>query len=448
MLTIGGMMGSGLFVATGMAAHDAGPALGLLFVLGFLAMAVEITALGEMAAADPTPGSFLVYAREVLGPGYTFVGGWIYWFSSVLTMSSEVTAAALLSRQWAPVVPLWTWSLLYSAGVVGANFASVRGFGAVEGVMAAVKTAAVLGFIAFGAAVVARLVPGAVAPAAPLGRLAAPPLLPAGARGAGAALLLVLFAYAGTGVIGMAAAETRDPGRTVPRAVRRTIALSGVMYIGGALVLLLLLPWNRMPETASPFVAALRATGVPHVAAAMNFVLLLAVLSTMNAALYANVRVLYTLARAGQAPAGLGRLSRRGLPAAATWVSAGALGGTIVLAYALPQKAYAYLVTATGFQAMFIWLLVLGTHLRYRPRLDRTSPGRRFRLPGYPYTTLVPVAAVLAALVGAWTVGSERVGAGVGFGGIAAATAVWFAVRGRLRRPAEPEAGGAPAGRP
>jgi AAT family amino acid transporter len=204
------------------------------------------------------------------------------------------------------------------------------------------------------------------------------------------------------------------------------------MYVGGMAVVLLLRPWYRLPEHASPFVAAVAATGIPYAAAGMNLVLLLAVLSTMNAALYANVRVLYTLAREGQAPRALGRLSRRGLPAAATWVSAAALGGTIVLAYLLPSRAYAYLVTATGFQAMGIWLLVLVTHLRYRPRLDRTRGRARFRLPGYPWTTLLPIAVVLVALAGSLTAASERVGAAAGLGGIAAAALAWLAVRGRL----------------
>lgn len=436
LLTLGGMMGSGLFVASGMAGHDAGPFLIPLFVIGFLAMAMEITALGEMSAADPRPGSFLVYAREVLGPGYTFVGGWIYWFSSVLTMSSEVTAAALLSRQWAPSVPLWLWALGYSVAVVAANFVSVRGFGEVEGALAAIKSAAVLAFLGAGAAFLAGGGPRP-APAAPWAGLLRGPLLPGGPGGAAAGLLLVLFAYAGTGVIGMAAAETRDPARTVPGAVRATLVLSAVMYVGGVVVLLLLLPWSQLPVHASPFVTAIARTGLPYAGAVMNFVLLLAVLSTMNAALYANVRVLYTLARQRQAPAGLGRLSRRGLPAAAIWVSAAALGGTIILAYLLPSKAYAYLVTATGFQAMAIWLLILFTHLRYRPRLDRQKGTARFRLPGYPVTTLVPVAVVLVALAGSWTVPSERVGAAAGLAGIALAAAAWLFV-GRARLSAEP----------
>ncbi len=435
LLTLGGIMGSGLFLASGMAIRLAGPAVLGVFLVGFLAMALEITALGEMAAADPTPGSFLVYCQRVLGPGFTFVTGWIYWFSSVLTMSSEVTAAALFTRAWAPATPLWVWSLAYSALIVALNFASVRGFGQVEGVLAGVKVVAVLLFLAAGLLALAGLLPARGAGLRPWPNLLAHGgWLPHGLGGAAAALLLVLFAYAGTGVVGMAAAETRDPGRTIRGSVRATIALVAVLYLGSALLLVTLVPWNAAPTHQSPFVHAVGVLGIPFAATLLSLVLLTAVLSTMNAALYANVRVLYSLAHEGHAPRALGRLNRRGLPAAATWTSAALLLGAIVLAYALPHRAYAYLVTATGFQAMFIWLIVLLTHLRYRPYLERHRPGAlRFRLPGYPFTTLLPMLIVLVALAAAFRQASEVVGAAVGFGGILLAALAWLAVRRRLR---------------
>jgi L-asparagine transporter-like permease len=441
LLTIGAMMGSGLFVASGLAIRAAGPAALLLYVVAFGAMALEIQALGEMAAADPVPGGFLVYARRVFGPGFTFVTGWIYWLSSVLTMSSEVTAAALLTRHWLPAVPLWLWSALYSAGIVAVNFAGVRGFGQVEGGMALVKVVAVAAFVLIGLAFLGGLLP-TPPPPAPWSHFAGPGgPLPRGPAGAAPALVLALFAYAGTGVVAMAAAETRLPARDIPRAVRGTLALVAALYLPALAVLLLIVPWDQMPVTSSPFVAALRRTGLPLAADAMNLVLLTAVLSTMNAALYANVRVLHGLARQGEAPAALGRLDRRGLPAAATWVSAAALGATILLAYLLPHTAYAYLVSATGFQAMGIWIAVLLTHLRYRPYLLRHRPqALGFRLWGYPHTTRLALAVVASALAGALAVPAERTGSVLGALGIGLAAAAWLVLR-RIRPPAGPPAG-------
>jgi L-asparagine transporter-like permease len=432
LLTVGGVMGSGLFLASGLAIQAAGPAVLGVFALAGLAMYLEISALGEMAAADPRPGSFLVYARQVLGPGVTFVAGWIFWISSVLTMSSEVTAAALFTRLWAPHVALWVFSVAYSALIVGLNFVSVRGFGRIEGVMAGVKALAVLAFVAVGLILIGRVHP--VALPGPGG------WTPNGWRGVAPSLVLVLFAYAGTGVIGMAAAESADPARTIRGAVRVSSIALPLMYLGAIWLILRLVPWSRVPTTSSPFVAAVTALGFPGAASILNVVLLFAVLSTMNAALYSNVRVLYSLAGEGEAPAALGRLNGRGLPAAATWTSAGLLAVTLLLAIFLPHKAYAYLVTATGFQAMFIWLVVLVTHLRYRRVLLRRGPERlKWRLWGYPFTTCFVIAVVLAALAGAPIAHGEEVGALIGLGGILLMVPIWYLVRGRIR-PHQPPA--------
>ena len=432
LLTIGGIMGSGLFMASGLAIRHAGPIVLAMYALGALVMVFEINALAEMSVATPHPGSFLAYTRLVLGPGWTFVAGWIFWFSSVLTMSSEVTAAALLSGLWFPGVPLWLWSLGYSALVIAVNFVSVRGFGDIEGVMAGIKTLAVLAFVAFGLLMLFHVLPARHA-LPPLTSLGGSGWLPTGWHGAAPAMILVLFSFAGTGVIGMAAAETKKAPTTIPRSVRNTIVLVVVMFLGSIFVILNVVPWNAESGSVSPFILALRQSPLPYVSTIMNLVLLFAVLSTMNAALYSNVRVLYSLAQQGEAPKLLGKLNKKGLPTRAIWTSAALLALTIGLAYVLPKKAYSYLVTATGFQAMFIWLMVLLTERLYRPYLQKHHPDKlTYKLWGYPVTNYFVMAVVIAAMALAPFAKGELAGALVGIGGIAAALIVWFVVRHRL----------------
>lgn len=428
-------MGSGLFMASGLAIHHAGPIILFLFALGAWAMYLEINALAEMSIATPTPGSFLVFTERVLGPGWTFVSGWIFWFSSVLTMSSEVTAGALFTRYWFPSIPLWIWSLVYSALIIGVNFISVRGFGTIEDVMAGVKTVAVLAFIV----IAALTLWGAIPHSHPL---SANPLidithhgswLPNGWYGAAPAMLLVLFAYAGTGVIGLAAAEAKDPKKTLVQAIRNSVVLVVIMYLGSIFFILALTNWRTLSDKTSPFVLALQSIHLPYLSFLMNLVLLFAVLSTMNAALYSNVRVLYSLARQGQAPKSLGRLSSKGIPTRAIWASAGLLALTIVLAYVLPKKAYAYLVTATGFQAMFIWFMVLLTQYYYRPYLEKHHPDKlKHKLWGYPYTTFFAIALIIVSLAASPLAQGELIGAIVGFGGILVAWIVWLLVRHKI----------------
>lgn len=418
-------------MASGLAIHDAGPVILAMVGLGWVLMALEINALAEMSIATPSPGSFLVFTRQVLGPGWTFVSGWIFWFSSVLTMSSEVTAAALFSRYWYASIPLWIWSLLYSALIIAVNFISVRGFGQVEGFMAGTKMLAVFAFIVAGVLMITHQLPTSH----PLGSV--PHMLrgyggwlPHGWHGAMPAMILVLFAYAGTGVVGLAAAETKSPSQTIPKAVRATVILVGIMYVGSIFLILTLSPWSIQSDRISPFIVALHTSKLAYASLIMNLVLLFAVLSTMNAALYSNVRVLYSLARQGEGPRWLAHLNRKGQPTYAIWTSAALLALTIVLAYVLPQKAYGYLVTATGFQAMFIWLMVLLTQRLYRPYLETHHPEQlTHKLWGFPYTTYFVMAAVLAAMAMSPFAQGELVGALVGVGGIAAALTAWLFFR-------------------
>ena len=437
LLTLGGIMGSGLFMASGLAIKRAGPSALILYGIGLIAMYLEISALGEMSIASPTPGSFLNYTKVVLGPGWTFVAGWIFWFSSVLTMSSEVTAASLFSRLWFPHIALWVWSLAYSAFIIAVNFISVRGFGTVEDIMAGVKSIAVLLFVVIGILALTHTLPSTpsyVARAGFANFLNHGGWVPHGWLGAAPAFLLVLFAYAGTGVIGLAAAETKNPRRTIARTIRWTVGLVAIMYLGSILLILNLVPWQHMSSSVSPFVLAVSATQFPYGAAIMNLVLLFAVLSTMNAALYSNVRVLYGLAHAHQAPRTLGKLNAKGVPANAIWMSAGLLALTIILAYVLPAKAYGYLVTATGFQAMFIWFMVLLTQIYYRPYLKRHHPDRlTYRLWGFPYTTYLVIAVIFVGLLASPFATGEEMGAIVGLAGIIIAWIAWLVLRHRLK---------------
>lgn len=411
LLTVGGIMGSGLFLATGLVIAHSGASALWLFAIAALAMGLEITALAEMSAADPAPGSFLVYAERVYGPGMSFIGGWVFWFSSVLTMATEVTAAALFTHSWFPGLALWVWSLVYSVAIVAINFISVRGFGEIEGAMAGVKVAAVSLFIFMAAAVLGGVLPGRPTSAPFLYHLSNAAWWPHGGIGTLASLVLVLFAFAGTGVLGLAAGETKHPGKTIAGSLALTIPLVVMLYLGSVVAILALVPASHIVTHTSPFVQALTLTGIPVIGHVMNLVLIFAVLSTMNAALYSNSRVLYDLGQHRQAPRSVGRLNQKGLPAMAIWWSAGLLALTILLAYLLPKTAYTYLVTATGFQAMFIWLVVLLTHLRYRRYLQEKKPDRlTLKLFFYPWTTYFTLLVVAAGMGGAFFATSERIG--------------------------------------
>jgi AAT family amino acid transporter len=415
LMTLGGIMGSGLFLASGQAIRYAGPGVAAGFAVGAGAMALEIAAFAEMAAAKPVRGSFIEYSRQALGPGAAFVGGWIFWFSSVLNLAAEATAGAIFTRLWLPRFPVWTLSLAYALAIIALNFLPTSGFGTVEAAMAGIKVSAVALFLVAALAAGLRLLPAAHAPAAAMWTVQG--FVPHGFRGVAQAMVLITFSMSGTGVLGMAAAQAEHPERTVGEALHRTTLAVFVLYVAAALAITAAVPLEAVPSAdKSPFVAALGAFAPAWAGTVFNAVILVAVLSALAAGLFSTNRVMAALARAGDAPAAV-RTPRR-----ANVLTGIVLALAATLAYFLPKSAFLYLVTATGFQALFIWLLIVVTQIFYRRRLRR---GARVKVPAFPWLSWLEVALLLAIVATAAITPHEALPLGIGVAAVAVAAATY-----------------------
>ncbi len=434
LMTVGGIIGSGLFLAAGEAIRMAGPAIIVGYLIGATAMALEVTALAEMAAADPAKGSFLVYARRALGPGFTFVGGWIFWFSSILNLAAEATAAGIFTHLWLPHIPTWALSTTFALIIVGINFLTVKGFSEVESLMALIKVVAIALFIALAALALfagwpVRLGSGLASWSVAGG------FFPNGLRGVAAAMILVMFSMAGTGVLGLAAASVRDPERRIGPAVHYSATLVYLLYIGSALAITALIPWNKVPATGlSPFLAALHRFPWPILGQIFNVVILLAVLSAMNAGLFATDRVLAGLATAKDAPRWL-KEKGDAPPRAANAATGALLVAVTLLTYFLPKTAFLYLVTATGFQALFIWVLIVLTQIYYRRHLEKEHPQRlRLKMPWHPYLSIFEIALLLAIIATAPLAPHQLPALGLGVAVTALFLAIYLLIRPRRRQ--------------
>ncbi len=397
LMTVGGIMGSGLFLAVGPAIRLAGPAISISFLIGVTIMAMEMAALAEMSAADRERGSFLAFAHHALGPGSAFVGGWIFWFSSILNISAEATAGAIFTRLWFPQVPVFVFSVGYALVVVGINFLTVRGFSTVEAWMSGTKITATVLFIVVAVMVLARILP-TTHYVGIRGWYALPGFFPHGIKGILAAMVLVLFSMSGTGILGLAAPNAKNIESTIAKTIRNTTIAIYILYVGASLALTSFVVWHTVPTAQSPFTVALKALPWGWIANVFNITILLAVLSAMNAGLFATDRVLATLGRIDAAPKAVAKESS-GLPRVANLITGILFVLISGLAYFLPKTAYLYLVTATGFQALFIWGLIIVTQIVYRKILLRRGKDLKFRLKGYPYTsilTLILIAGVIA----------------------------------------------------
>jgi L-asparagine transporter-like permease len=292
---------------------------------------------------------------------------------------------------------------LFSVVLIGVNAASVATFGEFEYWFALIKVVTIVAFLLLGA--------GLLFGVGPLERVGFGNytehggFLPNGVGGVFLAMTLALFSYLGIEVVAVTAGEARDPERTVPRALRSVFWRLALFYVGGITLLVGLVPWGRVGIDASPFVRAFEAVGLAGAPSVMNFVVLTAALSSANTNLYLTSRMLFSLARGGYAPAQLGGINRRGIPLWALVVSSGGLVAAIFLQKFFPTQAYLYMIGVAFFGGLYVWAMILVTHLGFRSR----QAGRARFMPGFPYVTWLGLAGIVLVSVSTQFVPGLRV---------------------------------------
>ena len=395
MIAIGGAIGTGLFLGSGFAIGFAGPSVLVSYAIGAVIALLLMGCLAEMTVRHPTSGSFGSFAEFYVAPWFGFLIRYAYWASIVFAVGTEITAAALYMAYWFPDVPGGYWMVTFSAALVAVNLLSVQAFGTVEYLFSVLKLGAIVGFILLGAWVVFD------APAdGPIGfanYTRDGGFFPHGYWGTWVAVIVAFFSYLSIEMIAVAAGEARDPKRAVTRAFRITLVRLVLFYLLTLALVLAILPWRQNDGGQSPFVLVMLATGVPFAGALFNAVVLVAALSAMNSQLYITSRLMFSLARAGQAPALFGRVSRRGVPLAALLLSSLGIGLGTLLYIVEPERAFTLMMSIAMFGAMFTWAGIFLTHLLFRRR--QAVDTLEFRLWGYPWTSLAGLLLMLAVMV-------------------------------------------------
>ena len=403
MIALGGVIGAGLFVGSGVVIKAAGPAAVFSFVITGLLVVLVMRMLGEMAVALPAVGSFYEYARlawsdrPALGELAGFLTGWMYWYFWVIVVALEAVAGAGLVKFWLPNEPAWLISLALLLSLTVTNLVSVRSFGEFEFWFASIKVAAIVVFLLIAAVYVLGLWPGVHVHVDNLtshGGFAPNGILPV-LTGAVAATGF----YFGAEIVAVAAAEAAEPAKAVAKATHWVVTRVLFFYVGSILLVVCLVPWNSA-GILTPYVSALGAMGIPAASHIMNAVVLTAVLSALNSGLYASSRMLFALTRHGDAPRALTKLGRNGVPARAILLGTLFGYGAVVMSYVSPDKVFAFLVNSYGTVAIFVYVFIAISQLRLRARLEREDPGRlRVRMWGYPYLTYVAIAGMLGIVL-------------------------------------------------
>lgn len=366
MIAIGGAIGVGLFLHAGTNIAKAGPSLVVMYALAGGVIFLIMRALGELLLHRPVSGSFAEYSREFLGPFFGYFTGWTYWLLWVVTGMAELTASAIYLTYWFPGLPQWVSALGFLVVLFTANLISVRLFGEIEFWFAMIKVTALIGMIVIGLGVLTFGF-GAAGDTASVSNLwAHDGFFP---NGVGSSLLTlqgVMFAYLAVELVGVTAGESENPEKTLPKAINTLPWRIGLFYVGALAVILCVVEWTEFSPGVSPFVQTFAVIGIPAGAGIVNFVVLTAALSSCNSGMYSTGRMLRTLADSGEAPRALARLSVTRTPALAITVSALFMGIGVLLNYVVPDKAFGYVVSVATAAAVWTWLMILVSHVRYR----------------------------------------------------------------------------------
>ncbi|MGP6488043.1 amino acid permease [Duffyella gerundensis] len=401
MIAIGGSIGTGLFVASGATISQAGPGGALLsYALIGLMVYFLMTSLGELAAFMPVAGSFSTYGSKYVEEGFGFALGWNYWYNWAVTIAVELVASQLLMAYWFPDTPGWIWSALFLCLMFLLNYISVKGFGEAEYWFSLIKVATVVIFIVIGVAMILGILRGGEQAGWHNWQIGDAPFAGGFSAMIGVAMIAG-FSFQGTELIGIAAGESEEPEKNIPRAVRQVFWRILLFYILAILIISLILPYtdpkllrNDIKDiSVSPFTLVFQHAGLLSAAAIMNAVILTAVLSAGNSGMYASTRMLFTLAREGKAPRVFAKLSKGGVPRNALYATTVVAGLCFLTSKFGNQDVYLWLLNTSGMTGFIAWLGIAISHYRFR----RGFVKQGHDLASLPYrSTLFPLGPIFA----------------------------------------------------
>jgi AAT family amino acid transporter len=398
LIAIGGAIGVGLFLGSGKAISEAGPAVLLCYLGAGAIVFLMMRALGEMAVERPVAGSFSTYAEEYVGAWAGFATGWTYWLMWTVTVMAEITAVGIYTQFFFPEVAQWVPAAASVTVLLGANLISVRLFGETEFWFALIKIVAIVAFILAGLAILIFGI-GSLSDQAAISNLwSHGGFFPEGLGGVLAALQIVTFAFIGVELIGVTAGEARDPRRELPAAINRVAWRILLFYVGAIAIVLALIPWDRVSTTTSPFVLAWDSIGIGAAAGILNGVVLTAALSSSNSGIFASARMMFSLAKRGEAPHSLHFLSRARVPVRGILVTGVVLAGGVLLNALVPEKAFTYITSVATVGVLWVWGMIAFAHLRFRALRGTEATPSRFPMPAAPWGNYAVLAYV--ALVG------------------------------------------------
>ncbi|MFW1888794.1 amino acid permease [Acinetobacter johnsonii] len=407
LIALGGSIGTGLFLGISQTIKLAGPSVILGYALAGLIAFFMMRQLGEMVVEEPVSGSFSYFAYKFWSPFAGFMSGWNYWVLNVLVCMAELSAIGLYVQYWWPEIPTWISALGFFVLINTINLLHVKVFGETEFLFSMIKILAIIGMIGYGAWLLASGHGGAHASISNLWALGG--FFPNGISGLIMAMAIIMFSFGGIELVGIAAAETKNPTTTIPKAVNQIVYRVLLFYVLTIIVLLSLFPWNQIAEGGSPFVLIFDSLGSQGVATVLNFVVLTAAISVYNGTSYGTSRMLLGLAEQGNAPQFLKKINQRGIPYAAILCSALVTLLCVVLNYIFPEKAFKLLMSLVVSAIVINWMMLALTHLKFKQRMLALQKSTLFPTLIYPISNYICIVFMLGILVVMWLTPDMRI---------------------------------------
>jgi arginine/ornithine permease len=395
MIALGGVIGTGLFLGSGFTIGEAGPGGAITaYLFGGFVMYLTMLCLGELAVSLPDAGSYQTYATKYISPSTGYMIGWMSWLNWSVTIGLELITVSILMKRWFPDVPSWTWCVIFAVLLFAINALSTKSFAEVEFWFAGIKVVTIIAFILLGgAAMFGFLEMKGAAPAPMLSNFTDNGgLFPNGVLAILITMIGVNFSFQGTELVGIAAGESEDPEKNIPKAINSTIWRILVFFVLAMFVLAGLFPWQEAGLVESPFVVVFDKIGIPYAADIMNFVIITAVLSVANSGLYATSRMLWSMSNKGMISPMFGKLSKNGVPLNALIVSM--LVGCLSLLCGVfaEDTVYLWLLSIAGFGCVVVWAsIALSAYLGRKAFIKEGGKVKdlKFKMPLYPVVPLL-----------------------------------------------------------
>ncbi len=407
MIAIGGSIGTGIFLASGSAISMAGPGgTTLAYLITGIMVYFLMTSLGEMAAFMPNTGSFYIYAEKFVDPALGYALGWNYWYNWAITVASEISAATLVMQYWFPHSSPLLWSMIFFSLFIGINALSTRSFGETEYWLSFIKVSTIIIFIVTGMSMIfgfnhhdAIGFKNWTVGDAPFH---------GGYLAVFSAFMVAGFSFQGTELIGIAAGESHEPHKSIPKAIKQVFWRILLFFILSIMVISLLIPYTSSQlissdVTMSPFTLVFKQLGITFAASLMNAIILTAILSAGNSGMYAATRMLWFLAQKKHVPAIFGKVNKRGVPLAALIATSMVAALTFLSSLFGNGKVYFWLLNASSLSGFIAWLGIAISHYRFRKaylKQGRSLKELPYVAKGYPFAPLLAFALCLIVIGG------------------------------------------------